>query len=169
MEEEWKIIKDYPMYEISSLGRVRSSYNGKYGKRTIPKIMSNKIDKIGYSFIHLKNDSGRRPLRIHRLVAEAFIPNINNLPEVNHIDENKQNNTVSNLEWCDRHHNMHHSQTWKKTERAVNQYDSDHKLIKTWSSMSEASRAYGVSVSSIFTAIKHSWKSTGFYWKYVNN
>lgn len=52
--EEWKVIKDYPMYEVSSEGRIRSYYNGSHGRRIIPKILSLKTDRIGYTFIHLK-------------------------------------------------------------------------------------------------------------------
>lgn len=165
--EEWRTIANYPMYEVSSEGRIRSYYNGKYGRRSIPKLMSNKIDKIGYVFIHLKNQNGRKPCRIHRLVAEAFIPNPDNLPEVNHIDENKENNLVSNLEWCDRIHNIRHSKPWDKEEVSVNQYDLNGTLINTWSSMSEAARYCNVSPQSIFSAIKNGWKSAGFYWSYV--
>lgn len=168
MEEEWKVIKDYPMYEISTLGRVRS-YKSRYGRRAIPKIMSNKIDKIGYSFIHLINENGRKPLRIHRLVAEAFIDNPDNLPEINHLDENKQNNCKSNLSWCSRIDNVRYSKIWKKLERRVNQYDSDHVFLKTWCSLSEAARSIGVTPCSIWSALKNNWKSGGFYWNYTDN
>lgn len=165
--EEWKVISSYPMYEISNLGRVRSYYNSKYGRRTVPKILHNKTDRIGYSFIHLKNSDGRKPLRIHRLVAEAFIPNPNALPEVNHIDENKQNNVVENLEWCDRLHNVRHSKVWESVKREINQYDANHTLIKTWYSMSEAARQLGVTPSCIFGAIKQHRLGAGYYWDYA--
>ena len=170
MEEVWKEIKDYPMYEISSLGRVRSYCSKSHGERRrvdIPKILSNKIDRIGYSFIHLNNEKGRRPLRIHRLVAEAFIPNPNSYPEVNHIDENKQNNCISNLEWCTRLQNVRHSKVWESVKREVNQYDSEHNLIKTWYSMSEAARTLKVAPQSIFRAIQKHGKSVGYYWCYA--
>lgn len=165
--EIWKSINNYDYYEISNLGRVRSYYNGSHGKRKEPKILSIKIDRIGYSFIHLKNSEGRKPLRIHRLVAEAFIPNPGNLPEVNHIDENKQNNCVSNLEWSTRLHNIRHSKVWKSLERAINQYDLKHNFIKTWESMSEAARTYNVTPQCIFGAIRDSRPGTGFIWEYA--
>ncbi len=167
MEEVWKRIKDYPMYEVSSLGRIRSYYNGRHGMRDVPKILSNKIDRIGYSFIHLKNENGRSPLRIHRLVASAFIPNVDNLPEVNHKDENKQNNQVTNLEWCSRLQNIRHSKVWKSVKREVNQYDDNHNYIKTWYSMSEAGRSLHIAPQNIFKAIKTKRKSANFYWSYA--
>lgn len=109
--EEWKIIEECPMYEVSNLGNIRSYFNASHGKRLIPKPISIKVDRIGYSFVHLKNKFGKRkPYRVHRLVATAFIKNPNNFPEVNHIDENKKNNnSVNNLEWCTRVQNIHHS------------------------------------------------------------
>jgi hypothetical protein len=119
MEEEWKVIKEYPMYEISSLGRVRSYFKPGGGTRTVPKLLCNKIDRVGYSFIHLKNDNGRKPLRIHRLVAEAFLPNPNNLPVVNHKDENKLNNNVDNLEWCTEQYNNNYGACRKKHSKKI--------------------------------------------------
>lgn len=166
--EVWKEIVDYPMYEISSFGRVRSYYNGRYGRRLTPKILSNKIDRVGYSFIHLKNSNGRKPLRIHRLVAEAFIPNPHQLPEVNHLDENKQNNNVCNLEWSSRLHNVRYSRVWETNQTAIRQYDTNHNFIKTWESMSEAARFYNITPQTLFNSIKNKWKGAGYYWEYVD-
>lgn len=167
--EEWKVIPDYPMYEVSNLGRIRSYYNAGHGKRIISKLLHNKIDRMGYSFIHLKNTKGRKPLRIHRLVAEAFVPNVNSLPEVNHIDENKQNNTASNLEWCSRLYNVRYSKIWESVKREINQFDANHNFIKTWYSMSEAARALNVTPQCIFCAIRDNRIGAGYYWEYSNN
>lgn len=164
--EEWKVIKDYPMYEVSSEGRIRSYYNGSHGRRIIPKILSLKTDRIGYTFIHLKNESGRKPLRVHRLVAEAFIPNPNNLPEVNHKDENKSNNSVYNLEWCKRLYNVRYSKVWESNERAVLQYTETGIFIKEYKSLSEAARDNNITPQSIFVAIKNNWCSANFKWRY---
>ena len=167
--EEWRLVKDYPMYEISSLGRIRSYYNASHGKRTTPKLLAIKIDKIGYSFVHLKNEKGRKPLRVHRLVAEAFIPNPENLPEINHLDENKQNNCVNNLEWSSRLHNVRYSKVWKTNQTAINQYDLNHVFIRTWESISEAARAINVTPQCIFCAIRDNRSGAGYYWEYLNN
>ena len=166
-KERWHSIEGYDYYEISNFGRVRSYYNANHGRRTIPKILSNKIDRVGYSFIHLKNSNGRKPLRIHRLVAEAFIPNPGNLPEVNHIDENKQNNCVSNLEWSTRLHNIRYSKVWKSVSRAINQYDLNHNFIKAWKSISEAARLYNVTPQCIFCAIRDNRPGIGYIWEYA--
>ena len=89
----WKIIDKYPKYEISDHGDVRIIKN--------KKMLIKNIDHRGYYKVTLVNEDGRKTLFVHRLVAMAFIPNPNNLTQINHIDENKQNNHVSNLEWCD--------------------------------------------------------------------
>lgn len=114
--EEWRTIKGYEgLYEVSSYGRVRSldryvksgyeSYRLHKGKVLSPIIATN-----GYLFVGLQ---GRR-LSVHRLVAKAFIPNPDNLPEVNHKDEDKTNNVVDNLEWCDHSYNINYG---ARTER----------------------------------------------------
>ena len=166
--EEWRMIKNYPMYEVSNEGRIRSYYNGRHGKREIPKILSLKVDKIGYVFIHLKNNLGRKPIRVHRLVAEAFIPNPNNLPEVNHKDENKNNNSVYNLEWCERLYNVQYSRIWKSNERPVFQYSKEGNFIREYCSLSEAARINHTTPQSIFVAIKNNWCSANSKWRYKN-
>lgn len=97
MEKEcWKDVKDYEgLYQVSTLGRVKSlPRNTTHGK-----ILKSIVDKDGYLYVNLYNNGYRKKMKIHRLVAQAFIPNPQNKPEVNHIDENKQNNMVENLEW----------------------------------------------------------------------
>ena len=87
--EEWRTIKDFPNYQVSSLGRVKRN----------DKLLSLREDKYGYLRVNLYNMKHHTKL-IHRLVAEAFIPNPENKPTVNHIDEDKTNNRVDNLEWA---------------------------------------------------------------------
>ena len=108
--EIWRPVRDFEgLYEVSNLARVRSVdrsitavYKGTIYTRTIKgKILRQRKIHKGYCAITLKNKS----LFIHRIVAEAFVPNPDNLPEINHKDENKANNHPCNLEWCDRGYN----------------------------------------------------------------
>ncbi len=102
MTEEWKNIEKYNgIYQISNLGRVRSVAHINIQKHYIPeKIIKPHPNNSGYLDVSLYIDGKRYHEKIHRLVAEAFIPNPNHLPEVDHIDTDKTNNTVSNLKWC---------------------------------------------------------------------
>ena len=108
MEEIWKPINDYPGYEISNLGRVKSYKMDKING----KIMNPYKTTKGYLQIDISLDGrarkNRRHLAIHRLVAIAFLPNPNNYPQVNHKDENKENNCVNKLEWCTNDYNCHY-------------------------------------------------------------
>ena len=111
MTEIWRDIKDYEgFYQVSNLGRIKSldrvviNVNGKKSLYK-GKVLSIHYDKNGYVKVCLNKNNKRRKFSVHRLVAEAFIPNPNNYPEVNHIDEVKTNNKVSNLEWCTSEYN----------------------------------------------------------------
>ena len=110
MIEIWKDLPGYEgLYKISNLGRVYSVYKKSY-KETY-------YDKNGYVMIGLCKEGKHKNLRLHRLVAEAFIPNANNLPCINHKDEDKTNNRASNLEWCTPAYNNTYG---SRIERAAN-------------------------------------------------
>lgn len=118
MNEIWKDIKGYEgIYQVSNLGRVKALervwYSGRNGctKRTKPEhIMKYRLAKnTGYCLLKLVKNGVEKHVLVHRLVAETFIPNPNNLPEVNHIDGNKENNCVDNLEWCTEKENISHA------------------------------------------------------------
>lgn len=114
--EIWKDITDFPNYQISNYGRVKSKAritnvgikNVKEIKRKEKILKPLKLTK-GYLGIKLYNNTFSKTFKIHRLVAETFIPNLNNLPQVNHIDGNKQNNYVDNLEWISNLKNQRHA------------------------------------------------------------
>ena len=101
MVEIWKDIEGYEgLYEVSSYGRVRNLVSGKFIKA------SKKND--GYCRVCLTKNGCRKCINIHRLVAQSFLPNPDNLPQVNHKDEDKTNNNVTNLEWCTAKYNINY-------------------------------------------------------------
>ena len=116
--ERWKDIEGFEgYYQVSDMGRVRSLdrvvTTTRHGKplsmTTKGRILRAPVTRDGYVSIQLFKHSKYYTFRVHRLVAKAFIDNEDNLPEINHIDGNKQNNRVENLEWCTRGHNIRHA------------------------------------------------------------
>ena len=120
MQEEWRDIKDYEgLYMISSYGRVKSlgrwvNYKNKGKKWQEGKILKPLVKKGGYLHVGLWKNGKLKFFTVHRLVAQAFIPNPNNLPQVNHKDENKENNFVKNLEYCDAKYNSNYGTRTKR-------------------------------------------------------
>lgn len=113
-KEIWKDIQGYEgLYQISSFGRVkRLERENKFGNKTRvlkEMIMTPVKNRHGYMGLNIAIDKKMKAHSIHRLVATHFIKNIDNLPEVNHIDGDKNNNVASNLEWCTRKENMSHA------------------------------------------------------------
>lgn len=110
MVEIWKDVIGYEgLYRISNLGNVYSnSRRGSGGART-GRILKPKIDGSGYMFVNLQYKGSRKYMKIHRLVALHFLDNPDNKPQVNHIDFNRTNNIVTNLEWCTVSENIKHS------------------------------------------------------------
>lgn len=105
IEELWKSVKEYPSYEVSNMGNIRNIHTNKCLKQM--------KDIYGYLRVNLvyKDENGikkRRKVQVHRIVAKAFIPNPNNLPQINHIDEVKTNNVIDNLEWCTQYYNSNY-------------------------------------------------------------
>lgn len=172
MEEIWKDVKGYEgIYQVSNLGRIKSlSRNTKNQYAYKEKIIKQIKDKRGYLIVNIK----KRATKVHRIVAEAFIPNPNNLPQVNHIDGNKLNNNVDNLEWCTQKENIQHG--WKiglygenahiKRKKVI-QYTLDGKFIKEYCSANEASRQTGILCTNICRCCRGERnKAGGYKWNY---
>lgn len=103
INEEWRVINEFPNYEVSNYGNVRRVWKDHTNKK------ATMLNPFGYQIVHLSRQGVNKHRAIHRLVALAFIDNPDNLAEVNHKDGNKLNNCVDNLEWCSRSENMKHA------------------------------------------------------------
>lgn len=144
--EVWKPVKGYEgIYEVSNIGRVRTLRTN--------KIITPKFTK-GYCYVRLYKDGKGKQKYIHRIVAEAFIPNPENLPQVNHKDENPKNNSVDNLEWCTAKYNANYG-TCK--ERSLKKRIGKIKRCKT-----VQKDAFG-NVVAVYDSIKDASEKTGFF------
>lgn len=177
MQEIWVSIPNTnDNYQVSNLGNVRSRHN-KYKHRIDEKyhLLKPYFTKKGYLSVSIKEHNTNRP--VHRLVAQAFIPNHDNKPQVNHINGIKTDNRVENLEWCTNKENAIHAVKnglWDK-QRYVNrkpviQYDMSFNIIRTWDSAEEAQRVLGVKhISSVCNRDKYRHTAGGYIWRYVND
>ena len=165
-EEIWCPIKGYEsLYEVSDQGRVKSIG---YGKERILK--PGRI-KTGYLRVNLCKNGEMKNWLVHRLVAKTFIPNPDNLQEVNHKDENKENNSVQNLEWCDRKYNLNFGtraqRQSEKCSKPVLQYTKSGEFVREWKSTMDIERNLNYSQGNISSCCKGKRKSAnGFIWKF---
>lgn len=169
MEEVWKDIKEYEgLYQVSNTGEIKSLINN--------LIKKHKNDKDGYCLITLHCNGERKGYSIHRLVANAFIENLNNKPQLNHKDGNKRNNNVSNLEWCTAKENTHHAiktglmkNILSQPPRKVIQLGKDGNMISSYTSIKEAENKLGLSCGNICKVCKGINKTAGgFKWRYAD-
>lgn len=179
MAPRTKFIEGYEgLYLVSEDGEVYSCErvveNGRFtGKRKGRKLKQGKRgnrSKHGaksdqYRFVSLSKNGKSRKYSAHRLVAEAFLSNPSNLPEVNHKDEDPSNNNVDNLEWCTRQYNIEYSKG-----KMVRQIDSQGEVIAVYRSIRDASDATGIRRTNINNALR-GWSATagGYSWQYVEN
>lgn len=174
MKEIWKNIKNYEgLYQISNFGNVKSLHK-------IPNIILKTYkDKKGYLYVILSKNCKSKIARIHRLVAQTFISNPQNKPQVNHIDGIKSNNIVPNLEWCTNSENQKHAfklglqnNHGNNNSRCVkiNQYDLQHKFIKQWNSIFDITNELHIDRSCIWKCCtKKTNTSHGYIWEYADN
>lgn len=155
--EIWRDIEGYEgLYQVSNYGKVKNVNTNKILKQFL-------TDK-GYCKVSLSNCGNEKHLRVHRLVAEAFISNPDNLPQINHKDEDKTNNRVENLEWCDCKYNINYGTRLERISKRV-------LCIETgiiYNSINEAARQTGIFNSSICNVCNGKRKSAGkYHWEYV--
>ena len=165
-EEIWKDIDGFKgLYQVSSFGRVKS-FQGKE-----PKIMSLSKDKYGYYKCCLHKDTKEYYFKVHRLVAQTFIPNPNKFSQVNHKDEYKTNNYVENLEWCTIDFNLEYGTGRKRSiehrKKPIEMYDKENIIEAVFPSLREASEETKIDKSNISACCLGKVKTAGgFIWKY---
>jgi hypothetical protein len=173
MEEVWVRVSGYEnYYEVSNFGRVKSYHRYKEGK-----LLKFNKNHFGYLSVALIKNGQVKLTKVHRLVAKEFLKNPQNLPQVNHIDEDVTNNRVDNLEWCTASYNINYGTRNLKMaitqSTPVLQYTRDFKLIKEWGSIKEAAEYLGISKNGrghITECCKgRRNKAYGYIWKYANS
>ena len=171
MEEIWSDIPGYEgMYQISNHGRVKSLERyDTIGRRLKEKYLSNILGKNGYYYTTLTVNSVYKHPYIHRLVAEAFIPNPEGKPCIDHIDGDTTNNDISNLRWCTHQENCSYPLTCSRkveshpTIGKVYQYDSDMTLVGEYDGICAAARATGLAKTHISANCHGKAKTCGGY------
>ena len=178
MQEIWKDIDGFENYQISNLGRIKSKERIVSNScRTYVKkeeILKNHVMKSGYLAIVLRDKEQKKHLlKIHRLIAENFIPNPNNYTQVNHIDGNKANSAIENLEWCTPSQNTRHAIksglrrkcTNKSTQRIYKINPKTKDIEEIYENFVEASKSIGNnSVGSVYTACATKRDYDGYFW-----
>jgi len=191
MEEIWKEIPGYPMYRVSNLGNIKHIETTQYrhGKKQSfwyhhpEKILSPRIGTNGYTRVTLREDGKSKDFSIHRLVAKAFIENIDSRPCVNHKNGDKTDNRVSNLEWCTYQENVHHAIDTglfdhkktsllgaRKVSRAVQSYDPNSGEKLKYESSLEAMRKTGIYYRTILSCChgeKYHKTAGGLIWNFI--
>lgn len=166
MKEIWKNIPGYEgLYWASNLGSIRS----------VNRVLKPSKHRDGYLKVVLCLKGVHKTYQVHRLIASAFIPNPDNLPQINHIDEDKANNHVDNLEWCSMDYNIHYgteqircrNRGLPSNTKPVSQYSLDGELIARYPSIMEAERRTGINSSNINSCARHIHHQMGGYvWRF---
>ena len=178
-KEIWKDVVGYEgIYQVSSMGNVRSidreivDVNGNIRKYT-GNTMKLELSKEGYWRVGLNYKGSKVKFLVHRLVAMAFIPNPNNLPEINHKNEIKNDNRVGNLEWCTSKYNSNYGsakyRNIEKIRKKVAKYSKCGKLIKEYDYMSQV-KFDGYDQGAVSKCCNGIWEHyKGYVWRFVGN
>ena len=163
IEKEWRDVTEYSNYEVNQFGEIRNK------KRK--QILKPLVNPNGYCYVCFNIFGKRKRFAIHRIVANAFIPNPDELKEVNHKDYNKKNNCVQNLEWVSSSQNKKHAYLKEENHvsrgKKVNQYSLDGEFLQSYNSLQEAAVAVGGNFSAISNCCNGKSKSSnGFIWKF---
>ena len=183
--EQWKTISGYENYQVSNYGRIKSL------KGKEERILKQGTNKGGYQQVLFYKDGKPKMFRVNRLVAMSFIPNPNNLPQVNHIDENKCNNHVDNLEWCTAKYNINFGTARERQAKTISgennpktmlgkfgkehpnskqviQLTLNNEVVKIWDSVMDVQRNLGYNNAHICSCCKGKRKtSNGYKWCYA--
>ena len=184
MTELWKDVDGYEgLYQVSNTGRVRSLSYRRHGfvKELVPK-----INNYGRLWFDLWKNGENTPMLAHRIVANAFIPNPNGYPQINHIDENPKNNNVENLEWCTAEENRakylanhkgerrpvkkYSNKYRRQDDREINQISMEGEVVRVWENVQAVLHEKGWSAWSISECCRGKRKTAyGYFWRYANN
>lgn len=193
MAELWKDVKGYEgIYQVSSLGRVKAlqkSYTDSLGRNIVRKehiLATHESAQTGYPQLNLSKDGEAKTVSVHRLVAEAFIPNPNNLPCINHKDESRNNNCVDNLEWCSYLYNNQYGTARERARAKIIEYWETHtavghdmpstpviqytlngEIVRKYKSINDAERTIGVVNGGIGQCCNRKLHTAyGFIWRF---
>ena len=177
MREIFKPVKEFEgLYSVSNFGNVkRESTKAKLGTGNYAReehLIKQRKNNKGYLMVDLYKDGIRSQILVHRLVAQAFVPNPYSYTIVNHKDENKENNCADNLEWCTQKYNMNYGTVQKKigtaNSKRVTMFSKSYDEIETFNSIIDAERNTGISNGSIGDCLHGRRKTAGGYiWKYA--
>ncbi|MGL5690294.1 MAG: NUMOD4 domain-containing protein [Bacteroidales bacterium] len=158
----WKDVVGYEgNYKVSNFGEVYSLISN--------KMMKLSEDRYGYLYVELSKNGMRKKHKIHRLVSFAFLKVEETKDSINHKDENKKNNRVDNLEWCNVMYNNHYNNRYKILEKEINQFSISGEFIKKWDSAKKASEKLNIPSTHITKNCKRKSKTThGFVFRYIN-
>lgn len=156
IKEEWKVVKEFPIYSISNFGRLRNDVT--------KNILVGGYDRDGYRQATICYNGKQYNRRICRLVAIEFLPNPNNLPVVNHKDENKENDFVGNLEWCTIAYNNNYGSKNQPMRKRVVCVETQ----QIYDGLRLAEKQCNISHSAISQSCRRGCMAGGYHWKYVN-
>lgn len=157
---EFRTLPDFPQYKIYSNGTIWSDY---YKKFLVPE-----IDEKGYYRVIFYNNGNRKHFQVHRLVALLFLENPNNFPDVNHKDENKNNNDVSNLEWCNKQYNNDYGTRNQRISLANSKQIRCIETNQIFISAKEAEDKLNIDASSIRKVCRGERKTAGgYHWERI--